>query len=102
MNTSWTFVRQITYLAVSEAAFEIIVNYANFKIQHPGHNSVPKAGRPCSKKILMETLQCLSSGSPTQLFIAAVACTCLSLYSLPEQKRSDYLPPTEAWGFGHI
>ncbi|KAH8600542.1 hypothetical protein B0O99DRAFT_682232 [Bisporella sp. PMI_857] len=38
MNTLWTIVREITYLAVSEAAFEIIVKYANFKIQHDGAN----------------------------------------------------------------
>jgi hypothetical protein len=102
MNTSWTIVREITYLAVSEAAFDIIVNYANFKIQHPGNQVVPKAGRPCSKKILIETIKCLISGSPAQLFIAATACTCLSLYSLPQRKRSDYVPPTESLAFGHI
>jgi hypothetical protein len=47
-------------------------------------------------------MQQKDSGSPTQLFIAATACTCLSLYSLPERKRSDYVPPTEALGFGHV
>ncbi len=102
MNTSWTIIREITYLAVSEAAFGIIVNDANFKIQHSGIKLVPKTGRPCSKKILTDTLKCLISGSPAQLFIAAAASTSLSLYSLPERKRSDYDPPIEALGFGHI
>jgi hypothetical protein len=63
---------------------------------------VPKAGRLCSKNILTETLNCLLFGSPSQLFIAAIACTCLSLYSLPERKRGDYVPPIEAFGLGHI
>ena len=36
MNISWTIVRELTYLAVSKAAFEIISTYANYKIQHPG------------------------------------------------------------------
>jgi hypothetical protein len=102
MSASWTIVRELTYLAVSEAAFEIIVTYANFKMEHPGKKLVPKAGRPCSKNILTETLKCLISGTPSQLFIAATACTCLCLYSLPEQKRDDYVPPTEALGFGYI
>lgn len=102
MNTSWTTVREITYLAVSEAAFKIIVDGAKFKIQHPGIKSVPKVSRPCSKKILIDALNCLISGSPAQLFIAATACTCRSLYSLPERKRSDYNPTTEALGLGDI
>ena len=32
MNSSWAIVRELTYLAVSKAAFEIIFTYANFKM----------------------------------------------------------------------
>ena len=102
MNISWTIVRELTYLAVSKAAFEIIFTYANFKIQHPGRQLVAKAVRSCSKTILIETLRCLLSGSPGQLFTAATTCTCLSLYALPERKRSDYAPPIETLAFGHL
>ena len=50
----------------------------------------------------METIRCLLSGSPGQLFIAATTCTCLSLYALPERKRSDHAPPIETLAFGHL
>ncbi|KAH8805455.1 hypothetical protein F5884DRAFT_799316 [Xylogone sp. PMI_703] len=102
MNTSWTIVRELTYLAVSKEAFEIIFTYANFKIRHPGRELVAKAARTCSKTVLIETLRCLLSGSPGQLFIAATTCVCLSLYALPERKRSDHTPPIETLAFGKL
>jgi hypothetical protein len=102
MNVSWTIVREISYVAVSEGAFEAIVKVANFRNEHPGRRLVPKIARPCSKRILIDTIKCLVSGSPRQLFIAATTCTCLSLYSLPERKRDDYVPPTEALGLGNV
>jgi hypothetical protein len=102
MNTSWTIVRELTYLAVSKEAFEIIFTYANYKIQHPGRQLVAKAARSCSKTVLIETLRCLLSGSPGQLFIAATTCICLSLYALPEKKRSDHAPPIQTLAFGNL
>jgi hypothetical protein len=102
INTSWTIVRELTYLAVSKEAFEIIFTYANFKIQHPGRQLVAKAARSCSKTVLIETLRCLLSGSPGQLFITATTCVCLSLYALPEKKRSDHAPPIETLAFGNL
>lgn len=102
MSISWNIVREITYLAVSEAAFEIVINCAAFQNKHPGKQVVKKIGRFCSREILTETLNCLLSGSPRQLFIAATACTSFSMYSLPEQKRVDYIPPIETLGFGRI
>lgn len=102
MNISWTIVRELTYLAVSKEAFEIIITYANFKIQHPGRQLVANAARSCSKTVLMETLRCLLSGSPGQLFVTATTCVCLSLYALPEKKRSDHAPPIETLAFGKL
>jgi len=102
MNTSWTIVRELTYLAVSKEAFEIVFTYANFKIQHPGRQLVAKAARSCSKAVLIESLRCLLSGSPVQLFITATTCVCLSFYALPEKKRSDHAPPIETLAFGNL
>jgi hypothetical protein len=102
MNISWTIVRELTYLAVSKEAFEIIVTYANYTIQHPGRQRVANAARLCPKTVLIETLQCLLSGSPRQIFITATTCVCLSVYALPEKKRSDYAPPIETLAFGNI
>lgn len=102
MNSSWMIVRDLTYLAVSKAAFEIIFTSARFKIQHTGLRSVANAARSCSNTILIEALRCLRSGSPGQHFIAATSCVCLSLYALPERKRSDHAPPIETLAFGHI
>ncbi|EPE33464.1 hypothetical protein GLAREA_06477 [Glarea lozoyensis ATCC 20868] len=101
MNTSWTVVRELTYVAVSKAAFEIIFNYANFKNRNTFKQQVANVARSCSKKILNETFRCLS-GSPSQYFQAATTCVCVSWYALPERKRSDHAPPIEALAFGRL
>jgi hypothetical protein len=95
MNNAWTIVRELTYVAVSKAAFDIIFTEANYKLQHQGLELVKNAARPCSKETLIHALRCLS-GSPSQHFIAAATCVYLSLYALPERKRADYLPPVES------
>src|SRR5271156_748325 len=46
-DSSWNIVRQLTYLAVSETAFEILVRYADYKIKHPGIGAISQLRRPC-------------------------------------------------------
>ncbi|PQE30536.1 1,4-alpha-glucan branching enzyme protein [Rutstroemia sp. NJR-2017a WRK4] len=102
INISWTIVRQLTYIAVSKEAFEIIFTHANFKLKNDGPQLVTSAARFCSKKVLVDTLRCLLSGSPSQVFATATTCVFSSLYALPEKKRSDYAAPIETLAFGTI
>jgi hypothetical protein len=102
MDTSWNIVRQLTYLAVSKAAFEILVRYADYKIKHPGIGAISQLGRPCSPEAFIESLNCLQSGSIDQAFMTALSCISVSLYSMPERKRLDYVPQTEILGFGAL
>jgi hypothetical protein len=68
----------------------------------PGIQSISQISRPCSEHVFSESISCLRSGSPSQLFVAAASCTSLSLYSRPERKRADYTPETEVLGFRHL
>jgi hypothetical protein len=102
MDTSWNIVRQLTYLAVSKTAFEILVRYADYKIKHPGIEAISQLGRPCSPEAFIESLNCLQSGSIDQVFTTALSCILVSLYSMPERKRLDYVPQTETLGFGAL
>jgi hypothetical protein len=102
MNASWNIVREIKFFAVSSAAFDILVDYADYKVRHPGIPLVSKVGRACNQQVLIETLRCLQSGSPSQLFAAAVSCTLLSLYLLPERKRAEHTPEVQWFGFSRI
>jgi hypothetical protein len=102
VDTSWNIVRQLTYLAVSKAAFEILVRYADYKIKHPGIGEISQLGRPCSPEVLIDSLNCLKSSSIDQVFMMALSCILVSLYSIPERNRLDYVPQTEAFGFGKL
>ena len=52
MDESWRIVREITYLAISKGAFEIIVEYADFSKKHDGISSISESLRPCSIDVL--------------------------------------------------
>jgi hypothetical protein len=102
MDTSWNIVRQLTYLAVSKPAFDILVRYADYKIKQPGIEAISRLGRPCSPEAFIESLNCLQSGSIDQVFMTALSRISVSLYSMPERKRLDYVPQTETLGFGAL
>lgn len=98
----WEIVREMTYLAISKAAFDILIKLAAYSKRHHGINALPEIVRPCSDVVLNDAVACLCSGSPSQILMAAVTCSSFALYSLPDRQRSDYAPPTEAIGFGHL
>lgn len=102
IDGSWNIVRELTYLAISKPAFEILVDSADYTTKHQNILSVSAKARSCSRKVLNEALRCLRSGSPSQIFLMAIACTSLSLYQLPTQRRSDFMLPTEAIGVGEV
>lgn len=102
IKNSWNITKEITYLAVSQAALEMILTAANFKRPPPGTKTIPDKARPCNHAVWRAAIECLRLGSPWQHFSAAVSCVRLSLYSLPERKRADHNPKVEAFGFGCI
>ena len=102
MSLSWEIVREITYLAISKAAFDVLVEYAVYSKKHRGIRALSEIVRPCDDFVLDDAVTCLRSGTPSQILLAAVTCSSFALYSLPERQRPDYTPPTEDLGFGCV
>ena len=101
MSDNWDIARQITYFAISEGVFKVLAEYTGYK-DPLGYRSIWCKTRPCLARILRETLECLRSGDPSQVFGAAVTCTTLALYSFPENKLAGYVPVPSSLGYGHI
>ncbi|TVY81443.1 hypothetical protein LSUE1_G006252 [Lachnellula suecica] len=102
IDHKWQVIRELAYLAVSEAAFNVLIEHANFKVKNPAVTAVRDAARPCSGKTFTEAMRCLKSGSTSRLLEAAISCTSIALYCIPERKRKDYVPPTQKLGFGKL
>jgi hypothetical protein len=102
MTSAWDIAKEVSYVAVSKEALEILFRKAEFKKPPETLDSMHGKARPCSHHVWRATIECLRLGSPWQHFSAAVTCTLLTLYSLPDRKRLDHSPPTEALGFGYI
>lgn len=102
MNPSWEIVREITYLAIPKAAFDILIKLADCSKWHHGIDPLSEIVRPCSDHVLNDAVVCLRAGSPSQILMAAVRYSSFALYSLPDRQRLDYAPPTEAIGFEQI
>jgi hypothetical protein len=102
INNSWDIVREITYLAVAKAAFDVLIKYADFKKAHEGTQSISQNVRSCNHHILSESINCLRSGSPSQTLLAALPCTSLALISLPKRMRADHTLLTETLGFEYL
>ena len=102
ISSSWEITREITCLAISKPAFRILISEAGFNIRHQPAEHLPKTVRPCKSTVLRECIECLRSGSPWQVLVSAIFCTLVSLYPLPEPKRTDFTPPVDLLGFGYI
>lgn len=102
MDRSWNIVRQMTYLAISQDAFQILVECASYRNTQSRIENLPQVTRFCGTEAFAETIECLQAGSTDQIFMKALACTSVSLYSMPERKRLDYTPETETLGLGTI
>ena len=101
MNLSWEIIRELSYLAISKLAFTVLVKHAAFQKRHPRIESFPKTLRECSGALIKETIDCLRSGSPWQVFHSAVSSTLLSLYPEPERRRDDFSPSVASLGLGY-
>ncbi|KAF2095704.1 hypothetical protein NA57DRAFT_79416 [Rhizodiscina lignyota] len=102
ITSTWETVKEISYVAVSKEALELLFKKAEFQKPPETLDSMHRKARPCSHQVWRATVECLRLGSPWQHFSAAVTCALLTLYSLPDRKRLDHSPPTEALGFGYL
>ena len=98
----WRIVREITYLAISKTAFEILIEYAAFKKKHDGISSIPESLRPCSVDVLRKAICCLKSGSVHQTFLAAVSCSCYALFLSQETVSLGRESPTPTIGLERL
>ena len=101
ITSAWEIAKEVSYVAVSKEALDILFREAEFKKPPEALDSIHSKARSCSHQVWRATIECLRLGSPWQHFSAAVTCTLLRLYSLPVRKRADHSPPTEALGFGY-
>lgn len=101
-NPSWDINREISCLAISRAAFDVLKNTANFRVKHKGIDKLERSERKCHEKAIRDLVECLTSASPWQVLLAAISCTLVTIYPFPLRKRHDLTPALEALGFGYI
>ncbi|KAJ6020763.1 hypothetical protein N7540_006267 [Penicillium herquei] len=101
-NFSWDIQREMSCLAVSRTAFSALKKAANFRVKHKGIENIEKSKRVCDEQILRDCVECLASGSPWQVLLAAISSTLVTVYPFPPRKRSDFIPAVKALRFGHI
>ncbi len=106
LSSSWEVVKQITYLAISKPAIDILFHWASYT--HPIVMSAERGEVPassgsrsdssftlftpphCGDTALQQCINCLSSASPSQSLLAAFAARSLTWYPLPNTP-----PPTD-------
>ncbi|CAI7636422.1 unnamed protein product [Penicillium glandicola] len=101
-STSWDIKREISCLAISRTAFEVLKKIANFRVKHKGIDKLARSERICHEKAIRDLVDCLTSASSWQVLLAAVSCTLVTIYPFPLRKRHDFAPALEALGFGYI
>lgn len=106
LNSSWEVVKQITYLAISKPAINILLDWASYS-----HSSLSPFTPPyCGDTTLQQCINCLSSASPSQSLLAAFAARSLTWYPLPNPSPSNENAPSEVldfdndygWGQGDV
>lgn len=102
ITNDWDIVKEVSYFAVSRVGLGMLIKTAGYKKEAEILDLMHAKARPCGHQVWRITIECLRHGSPWQEFSAAVTCTLLTLFSLPDRKRLDHCPPTEALGFGYL
>ncbi|KAJ5189060.1 hypothetical protein N7491_005384 [Penicillium cf. griseofulvum] len=101
-STSWDIKREISCLAISRTAFDVLKKSANFRVKHKGIDKLDRSERICHEKAIRDLVDCLTSASSWQVLLAAISCTLVAIYPFPLRKRHDFTPALEALGFGYI
>ena len=102
MNSSWDIVKELTCLATTKPAFEILTSYADFKTRPPGSKRLADTLRPCWGNAFYDSVECLRNGSPWQTLLAAISATLISVYPLPLRNKTDVTQPVDILGFSYI
>lgn len=74
ISSSWNQTRELTYIAMTEEALDILVECENYSGQNPAR-SLPKIARSCSFGNLNPFLKRIRSVSAGEMFLQATACT---------------------------
>lgn len=101
VDISWKVTRELSYFAVSKAAYVILLEHAAFRIRHPYLDSLPKVLRPCPSGAFVEAIECLRSGSTWQVLHSAFSSTLLTIFPAPPKVRDDHIPRVAFLEFGY-
>lgn len=101
-STSWDINREISCLAISRTAFDVLKATANFRVKHKGIDKLERSERICHAKGIRDLVECLTSASPWQVLLATISSTLATIYPFPLRKRHDLTPALEALGLGYI
>lgn len=101
MTNTWDIAKEMSYLAVSKPALDVLITAAKYKKPPRRLYSIEQSARPCTHTVLRDTIACLRLSSPWQNFCAAISCTRSSLCPLPVRRRADHTPDTSAFSFTH-
>jgi hypothetical protein len=101
-STSWDINREISCLAISRTAFDVLKNTANFRVKHKSIDKLERSERIYHAKAIRDLVQCLTSASLWQVLLAAISYTLVTTYPFPLCKTHDFTPALEALGFGYI
>jgi hypothetical protein len=101
INLARDIVRDLSYMAISKMAFDILVKHAAFRIRHPGIASFPNKLRQCPGSLIKDAINCLRSGSQWQVLLSAISSTLLSIYPQQEEKGDGSRTPVASLGFGY-
>jgi hypothetical protein len=101
-------IKQLSCLAISTSAYQSLLGHANFtplekEGKDPEQLGLDGFGRHLSWSVLKECLECLDSGSRSELRSAAASRITFSVYSPKiRQANTGLVPAVEALGFAYI
>ncbi|KAI8630291.1 hypothetical protein F5Y19DRAFT_474680 [Xylariaceae sp. FL1651] len=101
LSTSWDIVRELTCLAVSKPAYEIIKEHTapdkTYQI-----TKLSNASRSCASTVLYEAIECLLSDSPSQILHSSISGTLMSISPETIKEGAQANPPIQVLEFENL
>jgi hypothetical protein len=101
INSSWEIVRELSYMAISPGALDLLRERAAFQKRHEGIEAFSGTLRQCPGAVFRQSVDCLRSGSLWQVLQMALRSTLVFITPEPAKKRADSVPPVEYLGFAY-
>jgi hypothetical protein len=99
VEASWELVREISYVAVSKKALDILIKCAKYQRAQEVAATKMTLARRVGEKYVETAVENLRECTLNTTLIAAFSSTALDFTALPRRTRQDHTPPTEALGF---